>query len=228
MIFHTEGVTATGHVLLVTKNASSRESIRAVLSAERHVSALSDCSCLAEASAWMGKQHTPVIVIGPGFGSEEVLGFARVARSRSGGPELLVLAEDSDRPTLKDLFFNGIAGLVMMKSAKVHLGLALEALLAHKPYLCAEVQAAVLPSLLAMPSRYASRANGNGILTVRERQITERIARGLTSKQIGQELGLSFKTIEAHRASIMKKLAVSSAAELVNYASKNNLISVAA
>jgi PAS domain S-box-containing protein len=52
-------------------------------------------------------------------------------------------------------------------------------------------------------------------LTLKEREVLRRIVNGLTSKEIGRELGLSPRTIEVHRASIMRKLGVKNVAELV-------------
>lgn len=53
------------------------------------------------------------------------------------------------------------------------------------------------------------------LLTTKEREITHRIVNGLTSKEIAKELGISHRTVEVHRASIMRKLGVQNAAELV-------------
>ena len=52
-------------------------------------------------------------------------------------------------------------------------------------------------------------------LTPRERQVFERIARGLMNKEIARELGTSERTIKAHRQKVMEKMAVHSLAELV-------------
>lgn len=55
-------------------------------------------------------------------------------------------------------------------------------------------------------------------LTVRERQVLERIVAGRLNKQIADDLGISIKTVEAHRANIMEKLLARSMAELMRIA----------
>jgi FixJ family two-component response regulator len=55
-------------------------------------------------------------------------------------------------------------------------------------------------------------------LTTREAQVLERIVAGRLNKQIADDLGISIKTVEAHRAHIMEKLEVNSVAELVQAA----------
>jgi DNA-binding NarL/FixJ family response regulator len=63
-------------------------------------------------------------------------------------------------------------------------------------------------------SRSRRRAN---LLTGREQQVLDLIAQGLTSRSIATHLHISSRTVDAHRASIMKKLQVRSVAELVRY-----------
>ncbi|WP_142846105.1 LuxR C-terminal-related transcriptional regulator [Telmatospirillum sp. J64-1] len=60
------------------------------------------------------------------------------------------------------------------------------------------------------------RAPSTVALTPKEREVARYIVNGYTSKEIGQMMGLSPRTIEVHRASIMRKLGVRNSAELVN------------
>jgi len=55
-------------------------------------------------------------------------------------------------------------------------------------------------------------------LTAREQQVLERIVAGRLNKQVADDLGISIKTVEAHRANIMEKLEVSSVADLIKVA----------
>jgi FixJ family two-component response regulator len=55
-------------------------------------------------------------------------------------------------------------------------------------------------------------------LTTREAQVLERIVAGRLNKQIADDLGISIKTVEAHRANIMEKLSVSTVADLLKIA----------
>ena len=71
---------------------------------------------------------------------------------------------------------------------------------------------------LQRPSRSPS------ILTPREREIVQLIAEGHSNKQITGFLNLSIKTVETHRAAVMRKLKLSSAAELVRYAVRNKFV----
>jgi DNA-binding CsgD family transcriptional regulator len=57
-------------------------------------------------------------------------------------------------------------------------------------------------------------------LTKRELEVVRKILGGLTNKQIGGALGISVKTVESHRARVMRKLGIHTVVELVRYAIK--------
>jgi DNA-binding NarL/FixJ family response regulator len=63
-------------------------------------------------------------------------------------------------------------------------------------------------------------------LTEREQEILQHIWSGLKNKEIAQRLKISVKTVEAHRANMMKKVRVSNAAQLLNAAIQEGLIQI--
>ena len=69
----------------------------------------------------------------------------------------------------------------------------------------------------------AARSDGSE-MTARERQVVEQIAAGKSSNQIAAALGISSRTAETHRAAILRKLGVSSTAEIVRYAIRIGII----
>lgn len=64
------------------------------------------------------------------------------------------------------------------------------------------------------------------LLTLREQNVVQLIAEGETNKSISVILKLSVKTVETHRASAMRKLGMSSTAELVRYAIRKKLVAL--
>ena len=63
-------------------------------------------------------------------------------------------------------------------------------------------------------------------LTEREQEILQLIWSGLKNKEIAERLTISVKTVEAHRANMMKKVRVSNAAQLLNAAIQEGLIQI--
>jgi DNA-binding NarL/FixJ family response regulator len=62
------------------------------------------------------------------------------------------------------------------------------------------------------------------VLSLRERQVLRGIAEGHSAKEIANELGVSTKTIESHRTSLMRKVGIRKATELVRYAVRNGIV----
>jgi FixJ family two-component response regulator len=94
----------------------------------------------------------------------------------------------------------------------------------EKPFkeneLCALVEK-MLTKARADYSQASQRKTTQGLLgklTGRERQVLERIVAGRLNKQIADDLGISIKTVEAHRANIMEKLNVNTVADLLRLA----------
>jgi DNA-binding NarL/FixJ family response regulator len=77
-------------------------------------------------------------------------------------------------------------------------------------------------------SHSASRPTEPEMLTAREREILKLLADGHTSRQIGDKLGISEKTVESHRGNIKAKLRLGSIAELTKYAIKHQITSLGA
>ena len=65
-----------------------------------------------------------------------------------------------------------------------------------------------------------------GMLTPREREVVQLLAEGRQNKEIARRLGVALKTVEAHRATVMRKIGAESEADVVRYAVRNRIVSV--
>jgi len=122
---------------------------------------------------------------------------------------------------IRDVLTAGALGYVLKSDAARHLVNAVESLTQHKPFFSAKVSEAVLDGYLK-----AGRDESSAIepLTPREREIVQLLAEGKSNKEVADALGISTKTIETHRATVMRKLELKSFAEMVRYAIRNNII----
>ena len=114
----------------------------------------------------------------------------------------------------------GARGYVLKSDAGQHLTEAVEALSRHKLFLTPVASETVLESFL----KSSRRESENSILTNREREIVQLLAEAKGNKEIASVLCISVKTVETHRAAIMRKLGINSIVELVHYAIRNNLV----
>jgi DNA-binding NarL/FixJ family response regulator len=89
-------------------------------------------------------------------------------------------------------------------------------------FLCKAIASKVLLGFLSGDRQPTSPVPA-GSITVREREVLVRIAQGQSNKVIARDLGLSPKTVEKHRANMMRKLQLHSAAAITMYAIRSGL-----
>ncbi len=77
-----------------------------------------------------------------------------------------------------------------------------------------------------MQARAADGRTGYDLLTGREREVLQLIAEGLSNVGIAEELVISVKTVEAHKAHIMSKLHARNRTDLIRYAIRRGLVAV--
>ena len=90
-----------------------------------------------------------------------------------------------------------------------------------KRYLSPEIAGRVVDAIVR-PDRGAGPAAG--ALSGREREVLQLLGEGLSSKEIAGSLGVSARTVDAHRASVMQKLGIHKVASLIRFAIREGLI----
>ena len=142
----------------------------------------------------------------------------RQIRARLPRTEVLIFTMHDNERLIEELLEAGARGYLLKSDAARYLVEAIEALAAHRPFFTAKVSEALLHSFRARPIREGSS------LTNRERTVVQLVAEGHTNEETAQLLCIGIKTVETHRAAIMRKLNLASSADLVRYAVRNNLV----
>lgn len=112
----------------------------------------------------------------------------------------------------------GADGYLLKDSDENELMEAIMAVSAGKRYFKERVSELILENL------FTDTGKGKEILSNREKEIVNLVAQGLKTKEIADQLFVSVRTVETHRAKIMKKLKVSNSAEMISMALKHKLI----
>ena len=133
--------------------------------------------------------------------------------------EVLILTMHESEELLTEAILAGVRGFLFKSDAKTHLISAIEALLDGRPYFTG-----VLLEKLLHDYQINEQNKSDVLLTAREQSVVQLIAEGNTNKSISAILKLSVKTVETHRAAAMRKLGMSSTAELVRYAIRKKLV----
>ncbi len=142
----------------------------------------------------------------------------------SGSPtKVLILTIHHSDPLIQQMVKAGVRGYVLKTDAASELVHAVEALQRNKTFFTSKVA----QSFLDERQKAAKNSNGDDRalrLTPRQREIVQLLAEGKNSREIASLLGTTFKTIETHRANIMRRLECHSVTELVRYAIRNDLV----
>ena len=134
--------------------------------------------------------------------------------------EVLIFTMHNDEYLLHDVLAAGARAFVLKSEGGQNLIRAMECVSKHKPWFPARASETLLKSFL----KFAAKTTTPTPLTDREREIVRLLASGSSNKEAAVALGISVKTVETHRAAIMRKLGSSSVVTLVRYAVREHLI----
>ncbi len=164
-------------------------------------------------------------------------GMEATRRLRDHCPECLVLAltVHDDKQYLMQMLASGASGYITKQAAADELVEAIHTIASGNVYLQPALARWLLEDYqrltrqtIPAPIISSEGTDGNAIrldvLSLRERQVLEMIAQGVSNQDIGQRLALSHKTIARHRERIMKKLNMHSRTELVKFAIRTGLV----
>jgi DNA-binding NarL/FixJ family response regulator len=138
--------------------------------------------------------------------------------------EILIFTAHETDELIRDAFEAGVKSFVLKSEAHHFLVEAIESLARHMPFFTSKVSEILFSNILnrAKGSREATTPGQR--LSAREREIVQVIAEGKSNKEVAEALGISVRTAENHRASILRKLNLDSVAGLVRYAVRNKII----
>jgi DNA-binding NarL/FixJ family response regulator len=136
--------------------------------------------------------------------------------------QVVIVSMHESEDFVAQAFRAGASGYLVKDSAEPELELALGAILRGETYLSPRISRQVVDTFLGRAD-VASATERQ--LTGRQREILQLIAEGHGTKELAFRLGLSVKTVETHRAQIMKRLGIWDVPGLVRYAIRSGLIS---
>lgn len=210
-------------VLVVDDHVVVREGIRSVLERQPGFEVVGEAGDGAGALK-LAKSITPDVVVldvsMPG-GS----GLRTAAELRTEVPEarVLILSMYDNAEYVMEAVRAGASGYLLKDSAAAELRNAVTSVHEGNSYYSGPVADKLTAAKRGELDR-ESRAGQVGMLSGREREVLAGIARGLTNKEIGTELGISHRTVETHRESLMRKLRIHTVAGLTKFALETGLV----
>src|ERR1700681_1193804 len=174
------------------------------------------------------KQVKPdVVILDVGMPNLNGLAATRQLLQENPQQKVIVLTITDSDQVIREALDSGARGFVLKSDAARDLVSAVEALQNNRMFFTPRVNDLVMAGFLDKGHTIARNEPPDlPILTAREREVTQLLAEGKSSKEVASLLNLSTKTVETHRSNIMRKLSLHSIRDLVVYAIKNNIIQI--
>jgi DNA-binding NarL/FixJ family response regulator len=210
-------------IVVVDDHAVVRRGIRALLESQPGWEISAEASTGREAVELAKRLQPNIVVMDLSLPELNGLDATRQVLKESPRTEVLVLTMHHSEELAQQVLQAGARGYVLKSDANESLVAAVESLREHKPFLTAKVTEVVLDDYLRR-AEVSEADTPHTAVTPREREIIQQLAEGKTNKEAAAALGVSVKTIEAHRANVMRKLHFHSLSDLIRYAIRNSIV----
>lgn len=200
-----------------------RQGIRALLEKQAYIQVIGEARDGQEALNLTQTLKPDVLVLDINLPCINGIEVIRRVRGEALPTEVLILSMYDDESLVKRALRNGARGYILKKSISEELFTAIAAASTRRTYLSPELRD-ILENGAPPPNGSSGPLDEFDRLTAREREVCQLIAEGNTNQEIAQCLGISVKTVEKHRASLMEKLNVQDVAGLIREAIRHNLI----
>lgn len=205
-------------ILVADDHPVVRRGVRVLLESNCDWKVVAEASDGREAVLKARQIRPDLVILDLGMSSLNGLEAARrIARSTTRTRILILSMYDSDE-LIEKAIAAGAHGFARKSEAETELYAAVRAVLNNKMFFPLSAMRAL------RRSRNGERTVLSDGLTSRETELVQLIAEGNSNKEVASILGISRRTVENHRARIMRKLGLRTFSELIRYAVRNNLI----
>ena len=199
--------TAVVRLFLVDDHPLVRDGLRARLDPLPGIEIVGEAGSGAEALAAIPALKPHLVLADVGMKGMNGIELAAALHAQHGEVRVVMLSMYDNPEYVQQALQAGARGYVLKDAPAAEIVAAIEAVAAGGTFLSPAVSQRLFRNQAPVP-----------LLTPRESEILSALGRGESSKQIARTLGLSVRTIEAHRQSIKRRLGIEGQAELIKYA----------
>lgn len=194
-------------LFLVDDHPLVRDGLRARLDPLPGLEIVGEAGSAAEALALIERLQPDLVLADVGMKDMNGIELAALLQQRQPAVRVVMLSMFDNPEYVQQALSAGARGYVLKDAPAAEIVAAIDAVSAGGTFLSPAVSQRLFRNQAPKP-----------LLTPRESEILSALGRGQSSKQIARELGLSVRTIEAHRQSIKRRLGIEGQAELIKYA----------
>ena len=211
-------------VLVADDHAIVRTGIRHVLEGEPGFTVVGEASNGAETFALAESLRPDVAVIDISMPGESGLVIAAELRRRCPGTRVLIVSMHDNTEYVLESIRAGAHGYLLKDTAATELRGAVRAVHGGESYFSPPIATRLTAAIMREAPAPDTPAGLLAQLSGREREVLKGVASGRTNREIAAELGISHRTVETHRESVMRKLRLRTVAELTRFALETGVI----
>jgi DNA-binding NarL/FixJ family response regulator len=211
-------------VLLVDEHQLIRQALRAVLESQPGIAVVGEARAGEEVLTLVGSLLPQILLIDVKTLPPHTLELLRQVSRQHPNTRIILLARLADESAVLAALRQGAAGYVLKESSAAVLLLAVQHVAAGRLFLDPVLAHRAIEAYLAQTE--AASADRYQTLTPREREVLHLVLAGHGTRAIAERLYLSPRTVESHRAALMRKLGLQTQTDLVRYAIKRRLLSL--
>jgi len=212
-----------GRIVIAEDHTILREGLRALISSQEDLEVVGEAGDGREAVRQVEGLTPDLILMDLSMPKMNGVEAIREIRKRIPQTRILALTVHKTEEFILEVLQAGADGYIPKDASSNELMMAIRSVLVGERYLCPSVSRVVIEGYLES-RRTPESSTPWETLTKREREILKLIAEGHKNKEIADYLCISVKTVEKHRANLMKKLDLHSAAALTAYAMERGLV----
>ena len=208
-------------VILADDHTLVRAGIRRILESQPQFEVVAEAQNGAAALDALDRYNADVLVLDLNMNGLEGIDVLRQAKRNNPEMRVVILTMHAGREYVARAIAEGADGYLLKDSAVQDLAAAIEAVIGGGTFFSPAIQ-----QQMAEMVRDGGQRQGLQGLTEREREVLTLIARGLSTKEIAANLDIGQRTVETHRANLMRKLGVKSVALLTQVAIREGIVPI--
>jgi DNA-binding NarL/FixJ family response regulator len=211
-------------ILVADDHDVVRQGLRALLEMESGFEVCGEARDGREAVKEACRLRPDIVVLDfsmPGLNGLEATRQIRKALAKT---EVLILTAYDSEQLARALLGAGALGYLLKSDTDRNLVVAIESVYQRRPFFTSRVAKMVLEGYLKLVAETCPVGKSPHPLTMREREVLQLLAEGKSNKEVASILGITVKTAETYRATLMSKLDLDSISDLVRYAVRNQVI----
>lgn len=210
-------------VLLADDHAVLRAGLKALLAMQPDITTVGEASDADEAARLARQLQPDIVLLDVTMPGNERLAALRALSGYPAAPRVILLTMHQDEAILREALRLGASGYVLKEAAEADLLTAIRAVARGGAFIDPAMTATMIQGYLHPAASPPRMPDASG-LSARELEVLKLVAQGYANREIAEQLFISVKTVETHKAHIGEKLGLRSRVDLMRYARAHGLL----